>query len=296
MKTIDFMKTKILITMASSFFIFYPSFPTSAATTIDAANRYAWGANIGWLDWVADTNNGAVIGEYVCSGFIYSANVGWINLGNGSPANGVRYQNNSAADFGVNQDGLGNLRGYAYGANIGWVNFENTGAPKVDLKTGTLNGFVYSANCGWISLSNAVARVQTDVIAPGADSDGDGIADAWELTYTNTLTAFSASTDTDGDGVSDKDEYLADTSPLDPADNLRIVSITHDILSAGSTILLWTSKPTRCYAVQDRLTLDSATPWMDYYLAPELGANNVGFNEYSSGHFYRVRAFRPLSP
>ena len=69
-----------------------------------------------------DTNNGAVIGEYVCSGYIYSANVGWINLGSGSPANGIRYQNNSAADFGVNQDGLGNLSGYAYGANIGWIN------------------------------------------------------------------------------------------------------------------------------------------------------------------------------
>lgn len=267
-----------------------------AATTIDGTNKFAYAPNIGWMDWRGDTNNGAVIGEYVCSGYIWSANVGWINLGSGTPADGIRYQNNSASDFGVNQDGLGNLRGYAWGANIGWINFESTGAPKVDLKTGTLSGFAYSANCGWISLSNAVAHVQTDTIAPGADSDGDGIADAWELTYTNTITAFTAFTDTDGDGVSDRNEYLADTSPLDPNDNLRIISITHDILSAGYTILLWTSKPTRCYAVQDRPALDPATPWMDYYLATEPGANNVGFNEFSSQHFYRIRAFRPLSP
>jgi hypothetical protein len=60
-----------------------------AATTIDSANHFAYGANIGWIESRGDTNNGAVIGEYVCSGYLYSANVGWINLGNGSPANHI---------------------------------------------------------------------------------------------------------------------------------------------------------------------------------------------------------------
>ena len=71
-----------------------------AATTINAVNRYTYGANLGWLNWVGDTNNGAVIGDDVCSDYIYSANVGWINLGGGSPANGIHYQNLSAGDFG----------------------------------------------------------------------------------------------------------------------------------------------------------------------------------------------------
>ncbi|HZL42144.1 MAG TPA: hypothetical protein VFD66_02545, partial [Verrucomicrobiae bacterium] len=57
-----------------------------AATTINSANKFSYGANFGWIDWRGDTNSGAVIGEYVCSGDIYSANVGWINLGSGSPA------------------------------------------------------------------------------------------------------------------------------------------------------------------------------------------------------------------
>ncbi len=69
-------------------------------------------------------------------------------------ANYVQYQNASAADYGVNTDALGNLRGYAYGANIGWVAFENVGTPQVNLLTGQLSGSVWSANCGWISLSN----------------------------------------------------------------------------------------------------------------------------------------------
>src|SRR5438105_12155414 len=118
-----------------------------ATTTINSTNRYAYGPNIGWVDWRGDTNNGAVIGEYVCSGYIYAANVGWINLGSGAPTNGIQYQNLAASDFGVNQDGWGNLRGYAYGANIGWINFENTGAPKVDLGNGQMTGYIYSANC-----------------------------------------------------------------------------------------------------------------------------------------------------
>src|SRR6267143_4588872 len=126
-----------------------------AQTTINPANRHAYGANVGWMDWRADGANGARIGEYVCSGYLYAANVGWINLGSGAPSNGIQYQNDSGTDFGVNHDGLGNLRGYAYGANIGWVNFENTGAPKMDLKNGKFTGSIYSANCGWISLSNA---------------------------------------------------------------------------------------------------------------------------------------------
>ena len=88
-----------------------------------------------------------------------------INLGDGSPVNGSAYSNNSAADFGVNRDAAGNLRGFAWGANIGWINFETNGSPKMDLLTGNFSGFAYSANCGWISLSNATAFVQSTVFA-----------------------------------------------------------------------------------------------------------------------------------
>src|SRR5687768_7611126 len=97
----------------------------AAATTINTENKFAYGANIGWMDWRGDAASGAIIGEFVCSGFVYAANVGWIHLGDGTPANNIRYQNNSASDFGVNHDGVGNLVGYAYGANIGWLTFTN---------------------------------------------------------------------------------------------------------------------------------------------------------------------------
>ena len=185
-----------------------------AASTINAANRQAYAANFGWLDWRGDSTSGAVIGDYVCSGFIYAANVGWINLGSGSPTNGVRYLNLSANDCGVNQDGLGNLRGYAYGANIGWINFENTGAPRVDLLTGNLAGYAYSANFGWISLSNASAYVQTDSLYPGPLAP-NGLPIPWLLTYFGT-TNVNPNADPTDKGMTIGQDYLAGPTRMMP--------------------------------------------------------------------------------
>ena len=291
------MKIKItkhfLLALVSAFSL-EPSALLHAATTIDAANNCAWGANLGWLNCRGDTNNGAVIGEYVCSGYLYAANAGWINLGSGSPANGIQYQNNSATDFGVNQDGLGNLRGYAWGANIGWVNFENTGAPKVDLYTGNLTGYVWSANCGWISLCNAVAYAQTDAIQQGQLAP-DGLPVAWLLANFGT-TNVNANADPTGKGMTIAQDYLAGTDPNNANSVLRITTIQRGIVSDPTYVmLLWTSVPSRFYAVQYRSALDTNT-WSDYAVLPWAGANNIGFNDSNNQRFYRIRAYRPLVP
>jgi hypothetical protein len=267
-----------------------------AATTIDPANHYAYGANLGWTDGRGNTTNGAVIGEYVCAGYIYSANAGWINLGNGAPTNGIYYQNLSANDFGVNQDGVGNLRGYAYGANIGWIQFETNGTPHVDLMTGKMMGYAWGANCGWISLSNAIAFVQTDAIARGTDSNGDGIPDAWELQNFGTL-SIDPNGDPDHDGMSNLQEYLAGSDPNNVDDSLRITFIARSNSPPNNITLHWTSEPTRFYTIQFRETLDTNSVWADT-LSVGLGASNTVFN---TGHtneteFYRIRAFRPLTP
>lgn len=269
----------------------------SAATTIDPVNRYGYGANIGWTDWVADTNHGAVIGDYVCSGYLYSANVGWINLGGGSPANGIQYQNNSAADFGVNNDGLGNLTGYAYGANIGWLDFTNLGAPKVDLRTGQLSGYVWSGTCGWISLSNALASVQTDTLFPGPLAP-DGLPIPWLLSYFGT-TNINANADPTGKGMTIAQDYIAGTNPNNVNSLLRITA--ESIASGGTNVsLTWESVPTRVYLIQKDGNL-ATNNWVDSGLgliSPSAGSSSTaGFTDTkASDRFYRVEVVTPLAP
>ncbi len=291
------MKVKILLLMALSACSLQPAALLHAATTIDAVNKYAYGANTGWLDWTGDSANGAVISQYFCSGYIYSANVGWINLGSGAPANGIQYQNNSATDYGVNLDGLGNLRGYAYGANIGWINFEANGTPAINLSTGNLSGYVWSANCGWISLSNAVAYVQTDTISAGPLAP-DGLPIAWLLQNFGT-TNISASADPTGKGMTIGQDYVAGTDPNNVNSLLRI---TYESFLSGGTgaALAWESVPTRFYHLQKTTGL-SAPVWTDSGLGLVLPAAGVttsaSFTDTNApARFYRVQAFRPLTP
>jgi hypothetical protein len=280
-------------TVAAMIWLVMPAVSGLAATTIDSTNHFAYGANIGWLEGRGDMNQGAVIGEYVCSGFIYSANVGWISLGSGAPANGIYYQNALATDFGLNQDGAGNLRGYAYGANIGWIAFETNGVPRVDLQTGKLSGYAWSANCGWISLSNAVASVQTDTIARGVDANLDGLPDAWELQNFGTIN-LNVNADPDHDGQSNLQEYLAGTNPNDGDDCFRITYVARTNLF---TTLEWTSEATRSYTVQFRPALDISSRWMDS-ISPGFGVSNATFTTgfTNTPEFYRIRACRPLMP
>jgi hypothetical protein len=285
--------------MLVSSFILLPSALVHAATTIDSVNKYAYGANLGWMDWTGDNAHGVVIGEYVCSGYIYSANVGWINLGSGLPANGIQYQNNSASDFGVNNDGLGNLSGHAWGANIGWITFEQLyGKPKVNLLTGVLSGYVWCANCGWISLSNAVAYLQTDTISPGA-LDSNGLPIAWELTYFG-MTGLDPNADPTGKGMTLEQDYLAGTNP----NNFNsIVRITAESFSSGGTsaTLTWDSVPTRYYYIQTTPSLSPPVVWADSGLglvSPSVGSTTTasfgGVN--APVRFYRVQPVRPLTP
>jgi hypothetical protein len=278
-------------------FSLQPSAFVQAATSINATDKYAYGANIGWIDARGNTNSGAVIGEFICSGYLYSADIGWINLGSNAPVNGIQYQNNSATDYGVNHDGQGNLRGFAYSPNVGWINFESNGAPKVNLQTGKLSGSVYSANCGWIGLSNTFAVVQTDTIPGGADSNADGLPDAWERLYFGTISV-NPNADPDGDGISNRQEYLAGTNPTNATDRLKVTTFTSSPKGTNVT-LTWSSVLTREYLIQKTTNL-AAQAWSDSGLGPITPTNASMTRSLAetlvTNRFYRVEAFRPLAP
>jgi hypothetical protein len=278
-----------------------------AATTIDATNAWAYGANVGWINWRGDVTHGAVVGQYVCAGVLYSGNVGWINLGSGAPQNRIRYGNSSATDFGVNHDGAGKLEGYAWGPNIGWISFTNrtaTGAvydgPRVDLLTGKLRGYVWSGNVGWISLSNALAFVQTIKLEPGADTDGDGLPDAWELEHFGDLVTADGTSDYDGDGATDLQEYLAGTDPRQAGSNLHVTSFARG--AAGASLnLSWQSRPDRQYRIMSCTGLFPTAAWADVgvgLISPDPSGTTSQSIRVPGGtsRFYRIEAINPLGP
>ena len=147
-------------------------------------------------------------------------------MGDGAAANRIQYSNTSAGDFGVNTIADPDvpsallLRGYAYGANVGWITFANTGNPRVVLSNGRLRGYAYGANIGWINLDDLNVYVQTNTIDPGADTDSDGLTDAWELIHFDTL-ARNGRGDPDNDGEDNLSEFRAGTNPRNAASVFR---------------------------------------------------------------------------
>ena len=272
-----------------------------ADTTIDSAAAFAWGGNVGEFNWRPSLADGVSTGEYVCSGKVWAANAGWINLGSGAPANGIRYQNNDGADFGVNLLPDGSLRGLAWGANIGWVNFEAMGNARIDFATGILSGYAWAANAGWLTLDDGGSHfVATTQIAPGADTDTDGITDVWELEGAVDLNTFTLDGDADSDGIPDVAEYAADSDPLDPADTgLRITDFA---VSADTTLvtLAWTSRLSRRYHIEstDNLTGGMWTESALAEIAPDNDASTMRdlAEPAAAQRFYRIRVARPLAP
>lgn len=267
-----------------------------AASTISASNKWAWAANSGWVNCLADVTNGMEVGEFVCSGYWWSTNVGWICLGNGNPTNGVRYTNVSSNDYGVNHSGAGVLRGFAWSDSIGWINFEDTGAPKIDLKTGMLSGYAWGGSMGWISFTNIQAFSQSTNIASSADSDLDGIPDQWEMANAGNLTDLGnpADPDYDDDGVDDVDEYGAGTNPKNDGSLLKVTNLK---LSGSNVQLSWLTSSTRVYKVETRpnlLTGSWTTNGTVVTTTATSTTSTISMGSYS-GLFYRIKACLPFS-
>jgi hypothetical protein len=161
-------------------------------TNIDPDHKSSWGENVGFENW-RDANvggDGVRVRATYLEGFIWAENVGWINVGDGIPGDGIHYANNpgDSSTFGVNIDpATGDLFGMAWGENIGWVNFDTRVAlgpqnqqARFDFAAGRFFGYAWAENVGWINLGAPtlfVAYVAPNCNNPFADADGDGDVD-----------------------------------------------------------------------------------------------------------------------
>lgn len=103
--------------------------------TIDTTYHYAWGENIGWVDFANIT-----ITDTSLSGSAYGENIGWVDLST------------------ITNNAEGTLSGYAWGENVGWVDFSN-----VTIGTdGVFTGSAYGENIGWITFGTGDNKVLTD--------------------------------------------------------------------------------------------------------------------------------------
>ena len=129
-------------------------------------------------------------------------------------------------------------------------------------------------------------------MAPGPDTDGDDMPDAWEWACFGNMTNTAAG-DNDGDGVGNYEEYIADTQPTNKSSYLR-----QNISDPGATTISLTVSPSstaRWYCAYVASNLLGLAPWFD------TGVNSFGnggtliltvTNAWPVG-LYNVRVNRP---
>jgi hypothetical protein len=94
-------------------------------------------------------------------------------------------------------------------------------------------------------------------LSPAVDSDGDGIRDSWEITHFGSIGVANAdpTSDFDRDGASDRDEFLADTAPKDPA---SLLAVEIDRPSATTIRVRWPAAPGKRYSILSKSDLRDA--------------------------------------
>jgi hypothetical protein len=132
--------------------------PIAAAENIDPYNansQFAWGENVGWVNFEPTAGPGVTAANAGLTGFAWAENLGWINLS--------CHTNETCAtvEFGVVNDGAGNLSGFAWGENVGWINFnpvvpgDSTDYGITIDADGNFAGWAWGENIGWIHLQSA---------------------------------------------------------------------------------------------------------------------------------------------
>jgi len=224
--------------------------------TIDSIYKYAWGENIGWINF--GTSNGNVhVTDAGLSGYALGENVGWINLDN------------------VINDGAGNLSGYAWGENVGWINFAPTNGGVVINYSGEFTGSALGENIGWL-IFDGDYTVKTEWRPQSArpacnnatDDDGDG-----KIDYPNDPGCSSLTDDDEtdpGGGGLPPGAYNPPTSPSptkeNPQGGFKVLINDNAIFTSNRniTLKLIAGSDTKRMAISNNPDLERGTGQITY--------------------------------
>ena len=148
----------------------------AATGNIDAVDKWAWGTNVGWINF-APTHGGVTVYDDHLEGYAWGENIGWIRLGSHEGGGSHTYANTAADNYGVNNSS-GTLFGYAWGTNVGWIKFNPTdGGVTIDTSNGSFDGYAWGENIGWIHFKGTGAVAYNVVYTfPEMDVQGQGVS------------------------------------------------------------------------------------------------------------------------
>jgi hypothetical protein len=136
-----------------------------AAGNISTTDKWAWGANVGWINFNPD-NGGVTVYPDHLQGYAWGENVGWIRLGTHTGGSPHTYGNTSNTDYGVNRNtSTGALSGYAWSTNAGWINFAPSNGGVTVSPAGEFSGYAWGENIGWIRFSGTAQNSTTYKVA-----------------------------------------------------------------------------------------------------------------------------------
>ncbi len=135
-----------------------------------------------------------------------------------------------------------------------------------------------------------------EFLHPLADSDGDGMGDAWENTHFGSATNGNAAADSDGDGTPDLDEYRADTHPWNTNSFLRFTGLrVTDAEVKYPVTINWQGGVMAWQYIEGTTNLNgAATAWAPLFTnpPPTQVTNSISIPKSGSRKFYRIRAQR----
>lgn len=141
--------------VAASFIAILSVFAVAHASetngTILTGSQYAWGENMGWINFAPTTNGayeGLTVTDTAVTGYAWSTQFGWINF---SPTNSGQ---------GVTNTSNGQLGGSAWVASLGWLSMDGVTIGSDGVFTGTAG--VQGSNVGRVSFDCANCHVATD--------------------------------------------------------------------------------------------------------------------------------------